>query len=52
MGVGNEEMDDNKIAENVDKIINTVVPLLPKNREQVKNFVIKTTMGKAIKFKM
>lgn len=52
MGIGNEEMDDNKIAENVDKVINTIVPLLPKNREQVKNFVIKTTMGKAVKFKM
>jgi large subunit ribosomal protein L1 len=52
MGVGNEEMDDNKIAENVDKVINTIVPLLPKNREQVKNFVIKTTMGKPVKFKM
>jgi large subunit ribosomal protein L1 len=52
MGVGNEEMDDSKIAENIDKVISTIVPMLPKNREQVKNFVIKTTMGKPVKFKL
>jgi large subunit ribosomal protein L1 len=52
LSVGNEEMDDNKVAENVDRVITSVVSLLPKNKEQIKNFVIKTTMGKPVKFKM
>jgi large subunit ribosomal protein L1 len=50
--VGNEDMDDNKVAENIDKVISTVVSALPKNREQVKNYVIKMTMGKPVKFKV
>jgi large subunit ribosomal protein L1 len=52
LGVGSEDMDDNKIAENIDKVINTIVPALPKDREQVKNYVIKMTMGKPVKFKV
>ena len=50
LSVGTEEMDDNKVAENINAIIKGVIPLLPKNREQVKNYVIKLTMGKPIKF--
>lgn len=52
VGVGTEEMDDQKIAENVDAIIKNVITKLPKGKEQIKNFVIKLTMGKPVKFKM
>jgi len=52
LSVGVEDMDDDKIAENIDTVIKAVVPLLPKNRDQVKNCVIKMTMGKPVKFKV
>ena len=52
LGIGNEEMDDNKIAENIETVIKAVVNVLPKKKEQVKNYVIKLTMGKPVKFKM
>lgn len=50
--VGTEDMEDSKIAENIDTVIKTVIAKLPKGREQVKNFVVKLTMGKPSKFKM
>ena len=50
--VGIEEMDDQKIAENVDTVIKNVISKLPKGREQIKNYVIKLTMGKPVKFKL
>ena len=52
VGVGTEDMDDQKIAENIDAIIKNVVPKLPKGKQQVKNYVIKLTMGKPVKFKL
>ena len=50
--VGTEDMEDQKIAENIDTVIKAVIAKLPKGREQVKNFVVKLTMGKPSKFKM
>jgi large subunit ribosomal protein L1 len=50
--VGVEDMEDQKIAENIDTVIKAVIAKLPKGREQVKNFVVKLTMGKPSKFKM
>jgi len=52
LSVGNESMEDQKVAENIDAVIKNVVPKLPKGKEQVKNFVVKLTMGKPVKFKM
>ncbi|MBN2202755.1 MAG: 50S ribosomal protein L1 [Candidatus Aenigmarchaeota archaeon] len=52
LSVGNEEMSDEKVAENIDAIINTVISKLPKSKEQVRNYVIKLTMGKPVKFKL
>ncbi len=51
VGVGTEDMDDQKIAENIDAIIKNVVSKLPKGREQIKDYIIKLTMGKPVKFK-
>jgi large subunit ribosomal protein L1 len=50
--IGNEDMEDAKIAENADLIIKNVISKLPKGREQIKNYVIKLTMGKPAKFKL
>jgi large subunit ribosomal protein L1 len=50
--IGTEDMEDQKIAENADIIIKAVVSKLPKGKEQVKNYMIKLTMGKPAKFKM
>ncbi len=47
--VGKEDMKDEDIAKNVDAVIITVEPLLPKGKEQIKNIYLKTTMGKPVK---
>ncbi|MFH0929020.1 MAG: 50S ribosomal protein L1 [Candidatus Aenigmatarchaeota archaeon] len=52
LGVGKEEMEDEKVAENIEAVINAVISKLPKNKEQVKNYVVKLTMGKPVKFKL
>lgn len=52
LSVGTEEMADEKVAENVDAIVKGIIASLPKGKEQVKNFVIKLTMGPAIKFNL
>ncbi len=48
--VGFEEMEDEKVAENVEAVINSVIATLPKGKENVKNFFIKLTMGSPVKF--
>lgn len=52
IAVGVEDMEDQKIAENADAVIKNVMSKLPKGKEQVKNYVIKLTMGKPVKFKL
>ncbi|MEM5778087.1 MAG: 50S ribosomal protein L1 [Candidatus Aenigmatarchaeota archaeon] len=47
--VGNEDMEDEKIAENIDTAVKAVIANLPKGKEQIKNLVIKLTMGKPVK---
>jgi large subunit ribosomal protein L1 len=47
--VGSEDMKDEEIAENIDTIVKTVMTSLPKGREQIKNIIVKMTMGKPIK---
>lgn len=48
-GVGSEDFDDNKIAENINAILNAVESALPKGREQMKSICVKLTMGKVVK---
>ena len=50
--IGAEDMEDEKLAENADAVIKNVIAKLPKGKEQIKNYVIKLTMGKPSKFKM
>jgi large subunit ribosomal protein L1 len=47
--VGKEDMKDEEVAENIDFIIKSVLASLPKGKEQIKNFIIKLTMGKPVK---
>lgn len=48
-GIGLEDMDDNAIAENMEAILKTITPILPKGKEQIKNVYLKLTMSKPIK---
>lgn len=48
---GNEEMDNNKLAENLETIWNSVIQKLPNKEGNIKNAYIKFTMSKAIKIK-
>jgi len=52
LAIGTEDMDDEKIADNADVVIQGVISNLPKGRDQIKNYVIKMTMGKPVKFTM
>ena len=49
LAVGKEDMKDEEVAENIDFAIKSVLTNLPKGREQIKNFIIKLTMGKPVK---
>jgi large subunit ribosomal protein L1 len=49
MAIGKEEMSDEQVAENADFALKSVLAVLPKGREQVKNYIIKLTMGKPVK---
>lgn len=52
LAIGTEDMEDEKIADNANTVIERIISSLPKGREQIKNFVIKLTMGKPAKFTM
>ena len=43
--LGDEDMDDEKIAENALSVINTVTSKLPNNENNLKGFVIKLSMS-------
>ena len=47
--IGDETMDDSDLASNAMAIINTIEKKLPNGDKIFKKFMIKTTMGKAIK---
>ena len=47
--IGDETMDDNDLASNAMAIINAIEKKLPNGDKNFKKFMIKTTMGKAIK---
>ena len=47
--VGTKELDDKKLAENVEAFIQAVVKKLPNGERNIKNIIIKTTMGKPVR---
>ncbi len=50
--IGTEDMSDEDVAENAEAILRAVVAALPKGKEQVKDAVIKLSMGKPVKFQV
>ena len=50
--VGNENMKDEEIEENIKAILSFVEGKLPKGKQQIDSIVIKLTMGKAIKARL
>ncbi len=52
MIIGNENMDDEKIIENIDAVIEFLERKLPKGRDNLKNIAIKLTMGKPEKIRV
>lgn len=48
--VGNEEMSDEEVTENIESVLDFVTSQLPKGPRQIESVVIKTTMGKPVEF--
>jgi len=47
--VGTETMEDKKIAENIETVLNAIIGKLERGENQVKSVYVKTTMGPAVK---
>ncbi|AFL94612.1 50S ribosomal protein L1P [Thermococcus cleftensis] len=47
--IGTEDMDDEKLAENAEAVLNAILNKLERGENQVKSVYIKTTMGPAVK---
>ena len=52
VSIGREGMKDDEIIANIESIYSGLVNALPSKRDNVKNVMIKTTMGKPIKVEM
>ncbi len=50
--IGNEKMDDAKVIENIDAVVEFLERKLPKGRDNLKNVAIKLTMGKPEKIRV
>jgi len=51
-GVGSETLDDQKIAENIEAVINSLSTVLPRGKDNIRDLYLKMTMSKGIKFKV
>lgn len=47
--VGTEDMDDEKLAENIEAVLQTIDRKLEKGRNQLKSMYVKTTMGPVVR---
>ncbi|WP_297550245.1 50S ribosomal protein L1 [Thermococcus sp.] len=47
--IGTEDMDDEKLAENAEAVLNAIINKLERGENQVKSVYVKTTMGPAVK---
>ncbi|HDD46482.1 MAG TPA: 50S ribosomal protein L1 [Candidatus Aenigmarchaeota archaeon] len=50
--VGTEDMEDEKVAKNIEAVYNFIKERLPKGVANIKNVYIKLTMGKPVKLEM
>lgn len=46
--IGEEDMDDDQIIANAEAVVNRVVNLLPQNEHNVKDVIVKLTMGQPV----
>lgn len=47
--VGKENMEEEKVAENIEAVLKSIEAVLPNGKDQIKDSYIKLTMGKAVK---
>ena len=47
--IGTEDMDDEKLAENAEAVLNAILNKLERGENQVRSVYVKTTMGPAVK---
>jgi large subunit ribosomal protein L1 len=52
IAIGKQDMKDEEIIENIMTVYNSLLPILPRNSENVKNVEIKLTMSKPQKIKI
>ena len=45
LSIGTEEMEDEKIIENIERVVSSFKEALPRGKEQLRNIMLKTTMG-------
>ena len=50
--VGSETLDDQKIAENIEAVVNGISTVLPRGKDNIRDLYLKMTMSKGIKFKV
>lgn len=48
VGIGKESLKDEQIAENILTVYNKIIEILPRKKDNVKNVMIKLTMGKPL----
>jgi len=52
VGVGNEAMPDENVSKNIDAVYNFVCDRLPKGKNNIKNVLVKLTMGRPVKLEL
>ena len=52
VGVGNESMPDENVSKNIDAVYNFVCDRLPKGKNNIKNVLVKLTMGRPVKLEL
>ena len=52
IAIGKEKMNDKEISANIQFVYKTIIKELPLGKDNVKNIMIKLTMGKPIKVKL
>ena len=52
LAIGKQSMSDEQLIENIFVVYNSLIKILPKERDNIKNFEIKFTMTKPVKIKI
>jgi large subunit ribosomal protein L1 len=52
LGIGKEDMSDKEIIENIESVVKSIEHILPKQKENIRNVLLKFTMSKPIKLEL